>query len=78
MIKMLLLSSTLLFSGWTMAGNTSGQISASLTLFRTCSVNTTDSEPQIECDNGAALLPKVSRSKLVENDRESEVITVEW
>ncbi len=78
MIKTLLLSSTLLLSGWTLAGNSSGQIGATLTIVRTCSVNTTGALPLIECVNSETFQPKVSRSKRVDNDRESEVITVEW
>ncbi|WP_431223735.1 hypothetical protein ACQ86O_00690 [Serratia sp. L9] len=78
MKRILLLSSTLLFSGWVIAGSTSGQIGVSLTIVAKCSVNNSGSAPQVDCGNEAAFQPKVSRSKQVENQGENELITVEW
>lgn len=78
MKKILLLSSTLLFSGWVMAGSTSGQIGVSLTIVAKCSVNNSGTVPQVDCGHEAAFQPKVSRSKQVVSQGEHELITVEW
>jgi hypothetical protein len=78
MKKSLLIASALLLSTSVMAENTSGKIGISLTIVPTCSVTTTDNTPQVECDNGTTLQPKMSHSKRVVGDRESELITVEW
>ncbi|CAI2099871.1 MULTISPECIES: hypothetical protein [Serratia] len=78
MKKNLLIASTLLLSSSVLAENTSGKMGISLTIVPTCSVTTTDNTPQVECGNGTVLQPKMSHSKRVVDDRESELITVEW
>lgn len=78
MKKNLLIASTLLLSNSVMAENTSGNIGISLTIVPACSVTTTSNTPQVECGNGTTLQPKMSHSKRIVDDRESELITVEW
>lgn len=56
----------------------SGKIGISLTIVPTCSVTMTGDTPQVECGDSTTLRPKMSHSKRIVDDRESELITVEW
>lgn len=78
MKKSLLLFSMLLFSTWAKAENIQGQIVASLTLVKMCSVNATEISPQVTCSHGAALVPNITHSKPQGNGEGVELITVEW
>lgn len=78
MKKSLLIISALLLSSGVMAESTSGQIGISITIVPTCSVTITGNVPQATCGNSTTLVPKMSSSKRVADDGESELVTVEW
>ena len=78
MKKSLLIISALLLSSSVMAENTSGKIGISITIVPTCSVTMTGNMPQVTCGNSTTLVPKMSSSKQVIDNRENELVTVEW
>ncbi|QDL33816.1 hypothetical protein [Serratia liquefaciens] len=81
MKNIILLFSVLLFSSLAYAGTTSGKIGVSLTLMPMCSVDVSDTVPQVKCGNATDAQPKVTRSRL-QNESGSEtyreLVTVEW
>ncbi|WP_269935001.1 hypothetical protein [Serratia liquefaciens] len=82
MMKNIIFSlSMLLCSSLAYAGTTSGKIGISLTLMPICSVDVSDTVPQVKCGNATDTQPKVTRSRL-QNEGGSEayreLVTVEW
>ena len=81
MKNIILLFSVLLCISLSYAGTTSGKIGVSLTLIPMCSVDVSDTVPQVKCGNATDTQPKVTRSRL-QNESGSEtyreLVTVEW
>ena len=81
MKNIILLFSVLLCISLSYAGTTSGKIGVSLTLMPMCSVDVSDTVPQVKCGNATDAQPKVTRSRL-QNESGSEtyreLVTVEW